>query len=155
MRESSVPPPEGGVPLTILKYRSGDSVRLELSGSLTLGEPVMLLESAVLAEVAAGIRHIYVDITQLTTIDSAALGSLVALYTRRRSKGVTLHLPGAQTKAKDLLRLTRLLTVFEETTVPLEPDSPGPPPRPWMKPVILWAVIVFAGLIYLFYRIRS
>jgi len=98
----------------IIKTRKVDGVSvLDLSGKLTIGEPVMQLRDALRAHVASGETRILVNLADVTYVDSSGLGELVSSYTTVRNKGGDVKLLKLTAKIKDLLQMTKLLTVFE------------------------------------------
>ena len=98
----------------IVKTRKVDGVSiLDLSGKLTIGEPVMQLRDALRAQVASGETRILVNLADVTYVDSSGLGELVSSYTTVRNKGGDVKLLKLTAKIKDLLQMTKLLTVFE------------------------------------------
>ena len=86
---------------------------LDLSGKVTLGESVGQLRTAIHDAIAAGSKKILLDLAGVTYIDSAGLGELVSSYTTVKNAGGTLKLLKLSKKVKDLLVITKLLTVFE------------------------------------------
>ena len=131
------------MPLTIRTHKNDDVVVLEMSGQLTSGEPVLLLRESIRAQMAEGARHFELDIREVSHIDSSGLGVLVTLYTSIRGKGGTVKLTGMTARSKDLLQMTKLLTVFEEgSAVKLEPRGRSPL---WM--IAIWAVFILAALL--------
>jgi len=98
----------------IVKTRKVDGVSiLDLSGKLTIGEPVIQLRDALRAQVASGETRILVNLADVTYVDSSGLGELVSSYTTVRNKGGDVKLLKLTAKIKDLLQMTKLLTVFE------------------------------------------
>jgi len=98
----------------IIKTRKVDGVSiLDLAGKLTIGEPVMQLRDALRAQVASGENRILVNLADVTYVDSSGLGELVSSYTTVRNKGGDVKLLKLTAKIKDLLQMTKLLTVFE------------------------------------------
>jgi len=98
----------------IVKTRKVDGVSiLDLSGKLTIGEPVIQLRDALRAQVASGETRILVNLADVTYVDSSGLGELVSSYTTVRNKGGDVKLLKMTAKIKDLLQMTKLLTVFE------------------------------------------
>ncbi|HSU19435.1 MAG TPA: STAS domain-containing protein [Acidobacteriaceae bacterium] len=95
-----------------LRHVSGVTV-LDLSGKITLGEGSIGLRDAVRDALAAGSRKILLNIGDVTYIDSAGLGELVAAYTSVKNAGGDLKLTNLSKKVKDLLVITKLLTVFD------------------------------------------
>ena len=53
------------------------------------------------------------DLSEVPYVDSAGLGELVRAYTAVNRNGGKLKLLGLAKRIKDLLKLTKLLTVFE------------------------------------------
>ena len=86
---------------------------IDLSGRLIIGEPVMILRETVLAQTNEGKRHFVLNLGDVSYIDSSGLGELVSTYTSIRGKGGDVKLLNLTSKAKDLLQMTKLLTVFD------------------------------------------
>ena len=98
----------------IVKTRRVDNiVILDLSGKLTIGEPVMQLRDALRAQVAGGDSKFIVNLGEVSYVDSSGLGELVSSYTTVRNKGGDVKLLKLTAKIKDLLQMTKLLTVFD------------------------------------------
>ena len=57
--------------------------------------------------------HVVLNMGEVSYVDSAGLGELVATYTTIRRQGGDVKLLNLTTKMKDLLQITKLLTVFE------------------------------------------
>ena len=53
------------------------------------------------------------DLENITRIDSGGLGTLVALYTSARKMGGDIKLANLGNHVKEVLQITRLVTVFE------------------------------------------
>jgi anti-sigma B factor antagonist len=86
---------------------------LDLGGKITLGEGSVALRDAVREAVAAGSKKILMNLADVNYIDSAGLGELVAAYTSVKNAGGELKLLSLSKKVKDLLVITKLLTVFD------------------------------------------
>jgi anti-sigma B factor antagonist len=98
----------------IVKTRKVDNiVVMDLSGKLTIGEPVMQLRDALRAQVAEGDSKFIVNLGDVSYVDSSGLGELVSSYTTVRNKGGDVKLLKLTAKIKDLLQMTKLLTVFD------------------------------------------
>src|SRR5690606_23318503 len=97
-----------------VKTRKVDNVVVvDMSGRLTIGEPVLLLRETVRVQVNDGARHFVLNLGEVSYIDSSGLGELVSLYTTVRNKQGDVKLLNLTAKAKDLLQMTKLLTVFD------------------------------------------
>ncbi len=98
----------------IVKTRKVDNiVVMDLSGKLTIGEPVMQLRDALRAQVAGGDSKFIINLGDVSYVDSSGLGELVSSYTTVRNKGGDVKLLKLTAKIKDLLQMTKLLTVFD------------------------------------------
>ena len=58
-------------------------------------------------------KHIEIDLSEATFVDSCGLGALVALHKTVRSRGGTVKLLNPQPSIQQILELTRLNLVFE------------------------------------------
>jgi anti-sigma B factor antagonist len=97
-----------------VKVRKADNaVIVDLSGRLTIGEPVMLLRETLRVHVHQGDRHFILNLADVSYIDSSGLGELVSSFTTVRNKQGDVKLLNLTSKAKDLLQMTKLLTVFD------------------------------------------
>src|SRR5688500_14749232 len=88
-------------------------VVVDMSGRLTIGEPVLLLRETLRVQVNDGVRHFVLNLGDVSYIDSSGLGELVSAYTTVRNKQGDVKLLNLTAKAKDLLQMTKLLTVFD------------------------------------------
>ena len=97
-----------------IKTRKVDNVIvLDLSGRLIIGEPVLLLRDTIRGHVNDGSLHFILNLGDVGYIDSSGLGELVSTYTTIRNRKGDVKLLNLTTKAKDLLQMTKLLTVFD------------------------------------------
>lgn len=99
--------------LSLKTRKVGDVVILDLSGKLTIGEPVLLLRDTLRTHTTEGGRKFILNLGDVGYIDSSGLGELVSSYTTVRNKGGDVKLLKLTTKTKDLLQMTKLLTVFD------------------------------------------
>lgn len=86
---------------------------MDLSGRITLGEGSVALREAVREALAAGSKKILLNVADVNYVDSAGLGELVGAYTSVKNAGGELKLLNISKKIKDLLVITKLVTVFE------------------------------------------
>jgi anti-sigma B factor antagonist len=99
--------------LSVKTRKIDDIVLLDLSGRLTIGEPTLLLRETIRRFVADGSSKFGINLGDVSYIDSAGLGELIAIFTTIRNKGGDVKLLNLTAKAKDLLQMTKLLTVFD------------------------------------------
>jgi len=93
------------------KEINGVSV-VALNGRIVLGEESTALREKVKSLLGAGKKRIVLDMSNVTYIDSAGLGILVAAHVSAKKQGAALHLSNLGNKFRDVLQITRLLTVF-------------------------------------------
>ncbi len=86
---------------------------LDLSGKITLGEGGVTLRDEVRKLLAAGSKKIVLNLAEVTYIDSSGLGELVSAYTAVKNAGGELKLLNLTSKVRDLLVITKLVTVFD------------------------------------------
>ena len=97
-----------------LNTRKVDGVVIvDMSGKLTIGEPVLSLREAVRRFVEDGSRKFVLNLGEVSYIDSSGLGELVTTYTSLRNREGNVNLLNLTKRAKDLLQMTKLLTVFD------------------------------------------
>jgi len=86
---------------------------LALDGRIVLGEESNALREKVKSLIAEGKKKTVLNMNNVTFIDSAGLGTLVALHHSARSNGAQLKLCHLGTKFREVLQITKLLTVFD------------------------------------------
>jgi anti-sigma B factor antagonist len=86
---------------------------VDLEGRIVLGEESNAMRERVKALLAQGQRKIVLNMENVTYIDSAGLGTLVASFHSARAQGATLKLANLGAKFREVLQVTKLLTVFE------------------------------------------
>lgn len=84
-----------------------------MDGRIVLGEESNSLREKVKSLVADGKKKIVLNMNNVTFIDSAGLGTLVASHHSARSQGATMKLCHLGTKFQEVLQITKLLTVFD------------------------------------------
>ncbi len=86
---------------------------VDLSGKITLGEGGLTLREEVRSLVTAGSKKILLNLAGVNYIDSSGLGELVSAFTAVKNAGGELKLLNLTSKVRDLLVITKLLTVFD------------------------------------------
>jgi anti-sigma B factor antagonist len=84
-----------------------------LDGRIVLGEESNALREKVKSLVAEGKKKIVLNMDNVTFIDSAGLGTLVAAHHSVKSQGASLRLCHLGSKFQEVLQITKLLTVFD------------------------------------------
>ncbi len=81
-------------------------------GRIVFGEESNYLREK-LKEILVSARQIVLDLSGVTYIDSGGLGTLVGVYSSARAAGADVKLTGLNQRIKDVLQITKLVTVFE------------------------------------------
>jgi anti-sigma B factor antagonist len=84
-----------------------------MDGRIVLGEESNALREKVKSLVAEGKKKIVLNMDNVTFIDSAGLGTLVASHHSATSQGAALKLCHLGSKFQEVLQITKLLTVFD------------------------------------------
>ena len=84
-----------------------------LDGRIVLGEESNALREKVKSLVAEGKKKIVLNMNNITFIDSAGLGTLVASHHSAKAQGASLKLCHLGTKFQEVLQITKLMTIFD------------------------------------------
>jgi anti-sigma B factor antagonist len=84
-----------------------------LDGRIVLGEESNALREKVKSLIAEGKTKVVLNMANITFIDSAGLGTLVAAHHSAKSQGAALKLAHLGSKFQEVLQITKLLTVFD------------------------------------------
>jgi anti-sigma B factor antagonist len=90
-----------------------DVTAVDIEGRIVLGEESNAFREKIKGLLAAGKKKIVLNLATVSYIDSAGLGTLVATFHSARSQGATLKLANLGTKFKEVLQVTKLMTVFD------------------------------------------
>jgi anti-sigma B factor antagonist len=85
---------------------------VSLDGRIGVGEEADSLRDRVKTLLADGKKKLVLNMNGVTLLDSAGLGTLVGLHHSATSCGASLQLCNLSAMIKELLQITRLLTVF-------------------------------------------
>ncbi len=99
--------------LTIKEIEVDGVTVLELSGRVTLGEGSGELRAKLKDLLKEGKTRLVLNLADVTYIDSAGLGTLVAGYTSAQGQGASLKLANLTTRFHETLNITKLVTVFD------------------------------------------
>jgi len=81
-------------------------------GRIVFGEEATELRET-LKRLLETTRQIVLNLSGVTYIDSGGLGTLVGVYSSARSSGADIKLTGLGQRLRDVLQITKLVTVFE------------------------------------------
>ena len=104
--------------MQVLEHVYPNVVILELTERLTV-ETESDLKDAVRRQLDAGRRHLVLDLARVPYVDSCGLGTMVQAYVSAHRLGGSVKLMNVNQRVRQLLTITRLLTVFE----PYQPEA--------------------------------
>ncbi|HTY64911.1 MAG TPA: STAS domain-containing protein [Acidobacteriota bacterium] len=90
-----------------------DVTILDCSGKITLGEETISLRNTAMSVLQGGAKKVLLNLAGITYIDSAGVGELVRTFVTAGNNGAKLKLLGLTGKLREVLTITKLLTVFE------------------------------------------
>ena len=99
--------------LDVKQRQAGDVSILDLSGSVRMGEGAITLRNAIRGLIDKGNKKVLLNLAGVKNIDSSGIGELIANYTTLSRDGGQLKLLSLTEKIRDLLVITKLLTVFD------------------------------------------
>ena len=92
---------------------AGDVVIVDLKGKLTAGLGDQILRDTIDELLAEDKRKILVNLSEVTFLDSAGVGELVAGLRTAKRFGAALKLLNASERVRSTLYMARLLPIFE------------------------------------------
>ncbi len=102
--------------LNIRERQAGDVTVLDLEGKITIGEGNVSLRTAVRNLAEQGKKKILLNLGGVSYMDSSGIGELVSSHTTISREQGQLKMLGLTEKIKELLVITKLLTVFDTYT---------------------------------------
>ncbi len=99
--------------LDVSERQAGDVTILDLSGSVRMGEGAISLRNSLRGLNDQGKKKVLLNLAGVKNIDSSGIGELIANYTTLSRNGGQLKLLSLTEKIRDLLVITKLLTVFD------------------------------------------
>ena len=93
---------------------TGDVMVVKVNGDITLNQGGdVLLKDKIQSLLQQGHKKLVLDLGGVSYVDSAGLGQLVQIHSTARSSGGSLRIANVTKKLKDLLVVTKLVTVFD------------------------------------------
>ncbi len=99
--------------LDIKERQAGDVTVLDMSGKVTIGEGSVALRTAIRRLLEEGKKKILLNLGGVGYVDSSGIGELVSSFTAINKESGQLKLLNLTQKLRDLLAITKLLTVFD------------------------------------------
>ncbi|MBI4266225.1 MAG: STAS domain-containing protein [Acidobacteria bacterium] len=93
---------------------AGNVAVVKVTGDITLNKGGdVLLKDKVQSLIQQGHKNLLIDLSEVSYVDSAGLGELVQAYATTKNRGGALKLLNVTKRLRDLLVVTKLLTVFD------------------------------------------
>ena len=86
---------------------------LDLHGKVTIGEGSREIRKTIRELLDAGNKNILLNLGDVSYVDSSGIGELVSSYTTVTNQGGQFKLLHLTKKIRELLAITKLLTVFD------------------------------------------
>lgn len=99
--------------MKIEKRKKGDVLIIDLKGKVLIGEGIDELRNAINSTIKEKETRVLLNFAEVPYLDSTGLGEVVRSYTSIRKEGGNVKIVNLTNKVKDLLSVTKLLTVFE------------------------------------------
>jgi anti-sigma B factor antagonist len=99
--------------MTIDTRTSNGVTILDIHGKITIGEGSAEIRNTVRDLLQAGKKKILLNLGDVSYVDSSGIGELVSSFTTVTNQGGELKLLNLTKKLRELLAITKLLTVFE------------------------------------------
>lgn len=99
--------------LNINQRQVGQVTILDLSGRITIGEGSTRFREAIRRLMDQARNYVVLNFAEVNYVDSSGIGELVSAYTSLNNQGGQLKLLNLPRRIRELLRITKLDTVFE------------------------------------------
>ena len=99
--------------LEVKERQAGDVTILDMTGAVRMGEGAISLRNSIRGLGDQGKKKILLNLSGVKNVDSSGIGELIANYTTISRDGGQLKLWNLTDKIRDLLVITKLLTVFD------------------------------------------
>jgi anti-sigma B factor antagonist len=86
---------------------------LDIDGKIILGKETMTVRNTIKDLLHNGVKKIVLNLGEVNYIDSSGVGELVSSFTTVAKEGGQLKLLNLTTRVREILAITRLLTVFQ------------------------------------------
>jgi len=99
--------------MKIEKRKNGDVTIFDLKGKILIGEGIDELREAINDSIKANEKKLLLNFNHVPYLDSTGLGEVVRSYTTLKKEGGMVKIVNLTQKVRDLLSVTKLITVFE------------------------------------------
>jgi anti-sigma B factor antagonist len=100
-----------------IEKRKKDNVTIfDLKGKILFGDGIDELRKSINASIKENEKQLILNFAEVPYLDSTGLGEVVRSYTTLKKEGGTIKITNLTNKVKDLMMVTKLITVFETFT---------------------------------------
>ena len=99
--------------MTVSERKVGGVTVVDVSGRMVSTDNPGRLKDKITSLVFQGDKQIVLNLGGVTYVDSAGLGEIVACHSSALKGGAEVKIANAANKIKDLLVMTRLVTIFD------------------------------------------
>lgn len=99
--------------MKIEKRKKNNVVILDLKGKILFGDGIEELRASINSAIKENEKNLLLNFAEVPYLDSTGLGEVVRSYTTLKKVGGTVKIVNLTNKVKDLLTVTKLITVFE------------------------------------------
>ncbi len=99
--------------MKIVKRKNGDVSILDIKGKILFGEGVEDLRNEIQKMVDSGEKKVLMNFAEVPYLDSTGLGEVIRCYTSMKKNGGDIKIINLTNNVRDLLSVTKLITVFE------------------------------------------
>lgn len=99
--------------MTVSERKVGNVTVIDVSGKMVSSDASGRLKDKVTSLIFQGEKQIVINLADVGYMDSSGLGEMIACHGSAIRAGATVKLANAGNKIKDLLVMTRLVTVFD------------------------------------------
>ncbi len=93
--------------------KQGGALTLRLHGQLMGGAEAEGLRTSILSAIEQGTGTLLLDLGEVSWVNSSGLGILIAGHLAARKKGGALKLMKVSSRIESILKVTRLISIFE------------------------------------------
>jgi anti-sigma B factor antagonist len=99
--------------MKIEKRKIGNVTVFDLKGKILFGDGIDELRQSINTAIKDKEKQLVLNFAEVPYLDSTGMGEVVRSYTTLKKEGGTVKIANLTNKVKDLMMVTKLITVFE------------------------------------------
>ena len=99
--------------MKIEKRKIGNVTVFDLKGKILFGDGIDELRQSINTAIKDNEKQLVLNFAEVPYLDSTGLGEVVRSYTTLKKEGGMVKIANLTNKVKDLMMITKLITVFE------------------------------------------